>query len=152
MGQSLKLNVRFSLAELSIKNNFNAKSVNELLSKNLGADENLDLVMFEYNVMNLENADVIYTWLYNNKWVFINDDGSNFISRSDLGDLSDVCRYVLANKNLAEQILPIAYTYETLNYDDQYFEVIRYTADKIDDLLADDKYDCGKFYYIVDRY
>lgn len=65
----------------------------------------------------------------------------NEVTREVLEKLHDVCHEVLTNMDLADELLP------TANYDEWYFDGLKYTIDKIDDILKTTDFENEMIYY-----
>lgn len=85
----------------------------------------------------------IHYWFVDN----IQDGEDNCLSHcceiDDLIELRDICEEILNDNSKAEELLP---TYEgsffgTYEYDAWYFEDIKWTYEKLDRIIKEDKYD-----------
>lgn len=77
------------------------------------------------------------------KWFVDNCGGGGdycqemYVSEDKLKGLRDLCERVMANKNLASELLPTesGCFFGSLEYDDYYFECIEYTIKVINDII-----------------
>ena len=87
--------------------------------------------------MQWRKANQIHGWFVRNVQDDTDDCGSYDVSRDDLQALVDLCRKVLANRELAAELLPTnhGFFFGGYEYDDYYFDELQRTADELVALL-----------------
>ncbi len=82
-------------------------------------------------------ANQIHGWFVRNVQDGEDDCKSYYVSRENLQELVDLCRKVLANRELAAELLPPnqGFFFGGYEYDDYYFDDLQRTADEITALL-----------------
>jgi len=109
--------------------------------------DHLPSITLEVNVGYWRKQNAIHNWFVQNCQDGNDDCQQVHVSREQLEELRDTCRKVLANPELAGELLPTAegFFFGSTDYDDWYTEGLTYTADRVDKLLTmtDDWY----FYY-----
>ena len=82
-------------------------------------------------------ANQIHGWFVKNVQDNVDDCGSYRVSRDNLQALVDLCRKVLANRELAAELLPPneGFFFGGYEYDDYYFDDLQRTADELTALL-----------------
>lgn len=104
-------------------------------------------ISMEVNVGYWRKQNAIHNWFVQNCQDGEDECQQVGVAREKLEELRDLCRKVLADPSLADELLPTAegFFFGSTDYDDWYMRGLTYTADKIDKLLtmSDDWY----FYY-----
>jgi hypothetical protein len=82
-------------------------------------------------------ANQIHGWFVHNVQDGEDDCKSYYVSRENLQELVDLCRKVLANRELAAELLPPnqGFFFGGYEYDDYYFDELQRTADELTTLL-----------------
>ena len=82
-------------------------------------------------------ANHIHGWFVENVQDGEDDCKSYYVSREDLQSLIDICRKVLANRELADELLPPneGFFFGGYEYDEYYFDELTRTADELGVLL-----------------
>ena len=82
-------------------------------------------------------ANQIHGWFVRNVQDDVDDCGSYDVSRDDLQALVNLCRKVLADRELAAELLPSTegFFFGGYRYDDYYFNDLQRTADELGVLL-----------------
>jgi hypothetical protein len=82
-------------------------------------------------------SNQIHGWFVDNVQDGEDDCKSYYVSRENLQELVDLCRKVLANRELAAELLPPneGFFFGGYEYDDYYFDDLQRTADEITALL-----------------
>ena len=118
----------------------------------------MELDMYLYKkVKNAENQDVAYWrkanqirgWFVRHGLIEDNDDGvERPITRDDLVSLVADCEKVLADKNLAQEVLPCTqgFFFGSNEYDEYYFEDLEDTIDQLNTVLETST-DEDEFFY-----
>lgn len=101
------------------------------------------------NVMYWRKANAIHAWFVQNVQGGKDDCSSYHVSRNQLKQLSETCRKVLANRDLAPNILSTqsGFFFGPTEYDEYYYRDVQETADQIDKILLDPKYQSWEFSY-----
>lgn len=87
-------------------------------------------------------ANQIHRWFVENIQDGNEDWGMHYVPRECLYRLKQLCEKVLKNKELASTLLPTesGFFFGSVEYDEWYFEDLRYTVEKLDELLKEEKY------------
>jgi hypothetical protein len=82
-------------------------------------------------------SNQIHGWFVDNVQDGKDDCKSYYVSRENLQKLVDLCRKVLANRELAAELLPPneGFFFGGYQYDDYYFDDLQRTADELTALL-----------------
>ena len=82
-------------------------------------------------------SNQIHGWFVDNVQDGEDDCKSYYVSRENLQELVDLCRKVLANRELAAELLPPneGFFFGGYQYDDYYFDDLQRTADELTALL-----------------
>ena len=77
------------------------------------------------------------------------DGGIYYISWGVLQDLKDICKQVLEDHSLAEELLPTreGFFFGSYEYDEDYFQDLEETVKKIEAISLDDISDCDIYYH-----
>lgn len=88
-------------------------------------------------------ANAIHRWFVENVQENIDNCARYYVSREQLMCLLNTCRIVLADNTSAEQLLPTkeGFFFGTMEYDENYWYDIKYTAEQLEKLLSNDKYE-----------
>lgn len=89
----------------------------------------------EVEVAYWRKANAIHSWFIGDN----EDDGSSiYVPRENLEELQDICKQVLDNPALAEQLLPTqdGFFFGSTEYDEWYMDSVKETYDKLSVLLA----------------
>lgn len=103
----------------------------------------------ELNVMYWRKANAIHNWFVQHVQSGKDDCNPYHVGRDQLKELSQECQKVLANRELAPNALPTqsGFFFGPTEYDDYYYQELQETADQIDKLLLDPKYQGWEFQY-----
>ena len=84
-------------------------------------------------------ANHIHKWFVDNVQKGVDDCGSYYVDRADLELLRDTCKKVLANHDQAVKLLPTrsGFFFGDTSYSEDYYEDVKYTAERIDQLLTE---------------
>ena len=84
-------------------------------------------------------ANHIHNWFVENVQRGIDECQSSYVSREQLEELLDVCKKVVADKSLAESLLPTAsgFFFGGTEYDEWYFNAVEYTIEVLETELLD---------------
>lgn len=82
-------------------------------------------------------ANAIHKWFVDNCGDGYDDCQEMYVSEDKLIVLRDLCERVMANKNLASELLPTTSGcfFGSLEYDEYYFKYIEYTIKAINDII-----------------
>lgn len=113
-------------------------SLMELANVDEFADEHFPTASIGVKVAYWRKANAIHNWFVQNCQNGEDDCQTVFVGREQLEELRDVCRRVLADPSLADELLPTArgFFFGTTDYDEWYMDSLRYTALTIDKLLT----------------
>lgn len=94
-------------------------------------------------------ANQIHNWFVKNVQNGEDDCKEYYVSESQLKTLHEVCKQVLADRNLAEELLPTqgGFFFGGTEYDGYYFTDLENTVKIIDDILASDPELDAYYYY-----
>lgn len=94
-----------------------------------------------------ENA--IHNWFVLNAQNGEDNCGEHYVSREQLKELADTCLEVLANKELAHDLLPTAdgFFFGGTDYDEWYFKGLEKTQSRITKYLRSPQFKDYDFYY-----
>jgi hypothetical protein len=120
--------------------------------------ESIGNIMSDVNGMNITNivceamywrkANAIHLWFVNNVQAGNDDCGNYYVRRNDLENLLSDINQVLDNPETASTIMPTSsgFFFGSVEYDDYYFENLRTTRDRLEELLSP-KFNSWEFYY-----
>lgn len=82
--------------------------------------------------------NAIHDWFVQNCQGGEDDCRNAYVSREQLMELAKVCREVLADHALADELLPTSsgFFFGSTDYDEWYYRGLEYTAQTIDEILA----------------
>ena len=94
-------------------------------------------------------ANAIHAWFVSNVQDGRDDCGHYHVSREQLTELADVCDQVLKDPERASELLPTqsGFFFGGTEYGEWYMEGLRYTRDRIRDLLARPELEGWEFQY-----
>lgn len=140
MGLDMYLKAGIYISEYSDKELF--EKVNSGVIESL-ADFKIQEVKAE--AMYWRKANQIHNWFVQNVQNGTDDCGHYYVSIEQLKELRDTCQRVLDDHSLAETLLPSksGFFFGGTDYDDYYYEDLKYTVKGIDKILAvkDRKFD-----------
>lgn len=92
-------------------------------------------------------SNQIHEWFVKNAQRGIDNCAMYYVSKESLLQLKEICEKILEDNNLASSLLPTrsGFFFGSTEYDEWYFEDIKYTAEKLNELLKKDKYDWFKY-------
>ena len=92
-------------------------------------------------------ANQIHNWFVNNVQNGIDNCAMYYVSEIDLIELKEICEKVLEDKSLASLLLPTqsGFFFGSTDYDEFYFEDLKYTVEAIDRILNEKRYDWYKY-------
>ena len=104
---------------------------------------------FDEEVAYWRKANAIHGWFIENIQGGVDDCGSYNVTKENLEDLKSLCSRVLANHNLAPELLPVTpgFFFGTYDYDECYFEKLKYTVEICDRLLEETDFERYDLYY-----
>ena len=82
-------------------------------------------------------ANAIHNWFVEKCQGGVDECQPSSVTRAQLEELIETCKKVLANHDLAEQLLPTqsGFFFGSTDYDDWYFEGLKYTVEEIETIL-----------------
>jgi hypothetical protein len=94
-----------------------------------------------------ENA--IHNWFVKNAQQGEDNCAEYWVSREQLQELADTCKKVLADRNLAHELLPTSegFFFGTTQYDEWYFKGLEKTQFRIEKYLRSPQFNEYDFYY-----
>jgi hypothetical protein len=97
-------------------------------------------------------SNQIHNWFVQNVQNGIDNCGTYFVGKEQLEELLELCKQVLANNQLAEELLPSAsgFFFGSTEYDEWYFNDLTHTVQIIESLLSEQNergYIDGDIYY-----
>jgi hypothetical protein len=94
-----------------------------------------------------ENA--IHDWFVRNAQGGEDDCREAYVTREQLQELAETCKKVLADKNLAHELLPTTdgFFFGTTQYDEWYFNGLEKTQSRIEKYLRSPQFNNYDFYY-----
>lgn len=105
---------------------------------------------FDEEVAYWRKVNAIHGWFVKNVQNDIDDCGQHRpVTKKDLEELRDLCSRVLANHSLAPELLPVTpgFFFGLYDYDDWYFEKLKYTVEICDRLLEETDFERYELYY-----
>lgn len=102
-----------------------------------------------FEVLYWRKANAIHNWFVENCMGGEDDCRTAYVRRRDLARLMGLCCHVLARPSQAADILPACdgFFFGDTEYDDNYFEQIRYTASELKTLLRNPAFKDCRFEY-----
>lgn len=106
-------------------------------------------VSVSISVMYWRKANQIHKWFVDNVQNGVDDCGQYFVSSDSLKELRDLCSNVLANPDEALNLLPPSsgFFFGSALIDDWYFDQLKYTVSRLDELFSLDLPEYLSFYY-----
>jgi len=103
--------------------------------------KNLDYLEFE--VIDWRKVNHIHKWFVDNCQDGVDDCRVAFVPTDKLKELVDLCKYILKDKEKAEELLPTqaGFFFGPTEYDDYYFKALEETVYAIDKVLREYPYD-----------
>jgi hypothetical protein len=97
-------------------------------------------------------SNQIHNWFVQNVQNGTDDCGSYFVGKEQLEELLELCKQVLANHKLAEELLPAqgGFFFGSTDYDEYYYDDLTHTVQIIESLLSEQNergYINGDIYY-----
>lgn len=88
-------------------------------------------------------ANAIHNWMVQNVQFGEDDCRDYWVSKEKLEELLDVCNRVLVDNSLAPKLLPTqsGFFFGSTDYDEWYFETVKYTKKMIEDLIEKDDFE-----------
>lgn len=101
-------------------------------------DDEIPSISLEVKVAYWRKQNAIHNWFVENCQNGEDECQTVFVGREKLEELRDLCREVLADPTLANELLPTAsgFFFGSTDYDEWYMEGLTYTANTIDKLLT----------------
>lgn len=92
-------------------------------------------------VLYWRKANAIHRWFVENCQDGVDNCATYYVPREMLEELRDVCRAVVDGRVDAEETLPTqsGFFFGITDYDEYYIESLNYTAERITEILEDDK-------------
>ncbi len=93
-------------------------------------------------------ANQIHGWFVDTFMNGIDECQIVYISWGVLQDLKDICKQILEDHSLAEELLPTreGFFFGSYEYDEDYFQELEDTVKAIDEIDLEDISDCDLFY------
>ena len=91
----------------------------------------------------------IHNWFVTNIQNGNDDCGDYYVSKENLEELLGVCKQVLENHELAEQLLPTqsGFFFGSTEYNEYYFKSVEYTVKLIEEIFEEDPEFENDYYY-----
>ena len=108
------------------------------------------MLIYEDNqIASWRKANAIHKWFVDNVQDGVDDCGDYKVTKEQLIELHNVCNDVLADPNLAEQLLPTqgGFFFGNTDYDDWYYNDLAETVRIIDEILEYKSYCLDELYY-----
>lgn len=92
-------------------------------------------------------ANQIHNWFVRECQDGVDNCAMYYVSKNDLKYLMEICKQVLEEKSLARLLLPTrsGFFFGSTEYDEFYYNDLKFTADEIERLLNEDKYEYYKY-------
>ncbi len=118
--------------------NDESKEISENVALIVGANPSFNVQTVTLEAGYWRKANQIHKWFVDNVQEGNDDCGDHHVSRDQLVELKELCEKILANKTLAEQLLPTqsGFFFGGTEYDDYYFEDLTLTIQIIDRALT----------------
>jgi len=94
-------------------------------------------------------VNAIHKWFVDNVQNGVDEGGMYYVSYSQLGELLELCEWVLDNKDEAETALPTqaGFFFGSTEYNEWYFKDIEFTKNQLEELLnKSNAKDCSYYY------
>lgn len=94
-------------------------------------------------------ANAIHKWFVDKCQEGVDECQETWLSREHLRELVDTCKTVLADEKKADELLPSTngFFFGGTDYDDYYFDDLRYTIERLEKILNDPALKKCDFYY-----
>lgn len=145
MGLGMYLRAKKYLAVHEPKERKLSQKISELLSIRK-PDEPLTELDFDSKRVAIVSVNVIYWleasqihhWFVKNVQYGVDNCQPSYVSRSQLEELKCLCEEVLAHPEKAEMLLPTTSGFGSTEYDEWYFDDIKYTLKMLTNVLEDE--------------
>lgn len=109
----------------------------EALGNLVDADKGSISITVDQEKMYWRKANAIHQWFVDNIQDGEDDCKEYHVTYQDLARLKDACDQVIADPDLAEELLPTAsgFFFGNTEYDEHYIEDLKYTSFHIDEIL-----------------
>lgn len=103
--------------------------------------EGADTITVSYEAIYWRKASMIHKWFVDNIQDGEDDCGEHFAPIEKLEELMETCNKVLENHELASELLPTSdgFFFGGTEYDEYYFDKVKYTAEKLEEVIDDFK-------------
>lgn len=114
------------------------KGVMSLANISEFADDSFPSAHIAVKVAYWRKQNAVHQWFVTNVQGGQDECQEFYVDREKLAELRSLCRQVLADKSLANELLPTSdgFFFGGTDYDDYYLNGLTYTADTIDKLLT----------------
>lgn len=94
-------------------------------------------------------ANAIHKWFVDKCQDGVDECQETCLTREQLQELIDTCKTVLADEKKADKLLPSTngFFFGSTDYDDYYFDDLRYTIERLEKILKDPALTKCDFYY-----
>ena len=125
------------------------KNINELFGVEGDEDGDYGAQEVIFRVAYWRKANAIHDWFVQNVQEGRDECQEAWVSREQLKELAEICRQIVAKPKKADELLPTrsGFFFGSTDYDDWYMDQIRFTAERIDKILADPAFAKADFYY-----
>jgi hypothetical protein len=119
------------------------------LDTSVDSDRQIVINQVEAEVAYWRKANAIHQWFVDNVQEGVDECQESYVTREQLQELLDICNQVLANKKKAAELLPpqAGFFFGSTIIDDWYMNDVQFTADRLTELLTDEKWKHWDFYY-----
>lgn len=151
MGLDMYLKTKVTICGYDFQSKNEQKKYNDIMqilkAQNV-SDANDKLLTVSFTVGYWRKANHIHKWFVDNVQDGEDDCRESFVSYEQLQELQNLCQQVLDNKKEAENILPVqsGFFFGSNDYNEGYYQDIKYTIELINKCLSFDKSIHSLFY------
>ncbi len=103
----------------------------------------------KFRVAYWRKANAIHQWFVDNVQDGVDECQESWVSREQLQELLDICKEIIKSPKKGQELLPTqgGFFFGSTDYDDWYMQDIKFTAERIEKILADSAFQKADFYY-----
>lgn len=125
------------------------EKVNEIFDFEGDEDGDYHAQEVSFRVAYWRKANAIHAWFVKHCQDGVDECQETHVSREKLTELIDACRKVMANKELANELLPpqSGFFFGSTDVDEYYLQDLEYTATRLEKILNDPALKGSSLYY-----
>lgn len=123
--------------------------INELFGIEGSEDGDYNAQEVIFRVAYWRKANQIHQWFVDNVQDGVDECQEAFVTREQLKDLLELCKRIIDEPKLGDELLPTAsgFFFGSTDYDEYYMADIKHTAERLENILNDPALSKMDFYY-----